>query len=158
MDKMQKLHDKYGSMMSLCLVGWNTWDIWMADIKIIKEMLHDPRFASREATRLWLKQGFYKGLAFTGLKEARAKRKVMSQFLGSLGVGKSAFADGICAETEKLCKYLTGNTGEQISCRVSCQIFLFYEVPQRFLFFSENFRIRDKQHYNDTVVQQVVRI
>ncbi len=117
-DKLEVLHKKYGPMMSLCLVGWNVWDIWITDFNIIKEVLHDSRFASREASGLWLKQRFDTGLCFTPLETAKVKRKVMSQFLGSLGVGKSCFTVGIGEEADKLMKHLQKHMGQQIDCRV----------------------------------------
>ncbi len=160
-DSMEKLHKEYGPTISLCLVGHNIWDIWITNFDMIKEVLYDPRFASRKATGLWLEQGMDKGLTFTGLEDARAKRKVMSKFLSSLGVGKTVFAEGIEDETQKLMKYLAETSGQHIStqvkyCTPCCQLHLL-----RYLFLwyvSENLRLCDQQHHHDASIQQVVRI
>ncbi len=118
-EKMEKLHNKYGPIMSLCLMGWNVWDIWITDFDIIKEVLCDPRFASRKIGGLWEKQGWHKGLTFVRYQEAKVKRKVMSQFLSSLGVGKTSFATALEGETSKLMRQLQNLVGKKTDIHVS---------------------------------------
>ena len=45
--KMQNLHKKHGPIISLSFIGLNIWDVWIDSYEMIREVLHDSRFANR---------------------------------------------------------------------------------------------------------------
>ena len=60
--RMRALHDYYGRIISLSVVGHNKWDVWLDGYDLAKEVWHDPRFASRTLFPLGVSMGTHKGM------------------------------------------------------------------------------------------------
>ncbi|XP_063716185.1 cytochrome P450 2F5-like isoform X2 [Symsagittifera roscoffensis] len=104
--ELEHLHKKYGSMVSLAIAGNNIWDVWINDFDIVKEVLNDPRFNSRNVFGFFELFEVQNGLAFASGESWKAKRKVIHQIFRSMGVGRNSFGQKVEAEVEKFVKHL----------------------------------------------------
>ncbi|XP_075263366.1 cytochrome P450 2J2-like [Convolutriloba macropyga] len=111
---MDKLHKKYGPIMSLSLVGKGIWDIWFQGFDLMKEVLHDQRFSSRTTFSVFDKIGADRGVVFASGEAFKVKRRLTMQILRALGVGKSAFSTGIEDEANNLLVHLDEFIGKDI--------------------------------------------
>ncbi len=103
---IEKLHAKHGPILSLSLVGHGIWDVWVQGYDLVKEVLHDPRFANRSIFGPMKDMQLDQGIVWTNVQVSKVRRKAMVQFMRVLGVGKTAFSTGIEEETMSLLDYL----------------------------------------------------
>ena len=117
---MDKLHQKYGPIISLSLIGRGKWDVWFQGYDLLKEVMNDPRFTARSSISLFEQLGMHKGIGFASGEEAKVKRRMTIQVLKALGVGKSVFSVGIEEEVERLLKYVEDLGDQDIYIQVWC--------------------------------------
>ena len=118
-DRLRTLHQKYGPVISVSIMGHKTWDVWVEDFEIAKDFLYDSRFASRRIFSLFGEMRYERGIFLCPGDEAKSKRKFFLNALRLLGVGKSLFSLGIQEETESLLLHLEKfvNTNLNISVK-----------------------------------------
>ncbi len=100
------LHHKYGSILSLSLVGHGIWDVWVQGYDVIKEVLYDPRFANRSIFGPLVDIHVDRGIVFASADRAKVRRRAMLQIMREVGVGKTTFVTGCEENTEVLLNYL----------------------------------------------------
>ena len=113
-----KLHSKHGSILSLSLVGHGLWDIWVQGYDLVKEVLHDPRFANRSIFGPMTELNLEKGLGWATAEISKVRRKTMLQCMRAMGVGKTAFSAGVEEEIMSLLKYLDSFAGKPLYIQV----------------------------------------
>ena len=107
-------------MMSMRDSTQASWEVWVLDFNLIKEVLQDPRFSSRTNFLHLEELGFEKGIAFASGDQAKMKRKTIMQILRAMGVGKSTFTFRIEKETRNLLRFLDTLIGQDVPIQVRC--------------------------------------
>ncbi|XP_063713327.1 cytochrome P450 2E1-like isoform X2 [Symsagittifera roscoffensis] len=112
---MEKLHSKYGPLISLSVAGDQIWDVWFRDYEIAKEVWNDPRFSSRSIVPLAAKLELERGVSFTSGADSRSKRTMLFKVFKALGVfDKSVFSVGVEKEVELMMNYLDTMTEKNL--------------------------------------------
>ena len=121
--QMEKLHSKYGPLISLSVAGDQIWDVWFRDYEIAKEVWNDPRFSSRSIVPLAAKLELERGVSFTSGADSRSKRTMLFKVFKALGVfDKSVFSVGVEKEVELMMNYLDTMTEKNLFIQVKLRI------------------------------------
>ncbi len=122
-DSLALIHAKYGQIVSLNL-GFGTWSVFLQGPELIREMLHDSRFSSRNLFSFLTMMDLENTVTFGKGAEWRFKKKSMQQILRNLGVGKQVFAVGIQHEVQKFLVFLEQFEGQAVDIKVPFLIIL----------------------------------
>ena len=116
---MKQIHERYGSIISLSLVGHGLWDVWVEGYDLIKEILYDPRFANRSIFGPMKDLKLDQGLAFAPAHRAKSRRKTVLQIMREVGIGKTAFVTDCEENIEELLNHIAKIEGKSINLQVS---------------------------------------